>query len=424
VSLVDEALGLGGQYYRGRRDDRSAGSPAWFAKHSDGVIAFSATSVIDVGDNALVVWDEQAGKCRVISFDALVLCTGAYDRPLAMPGWTLPGVTTAGGALTFAKAYHTSIGKQLVVGGSGPFLLPTALALRQAGASVTVFEATPFSASVGGVSGLAADPAIVARALSYRFELALRGVRFVHGRMITEIRGDGRVQSVVHHRVDADWHPIPGSGGELAADAVALGFGFTPRIELAQLLRCDLSYDVFASAYQVRVDQEQRTSIPGVYAAGEMTGVAGAWVAHLEGRLASLAAAADAHVITRDAYAQRAAGLARRLRRARRTQSWLAYAFRPRAGLWQLMRPDDVVCRCERVTCAEVDAAVGTTLARPNAVKAVTRAGMGLCQGAICGPLLTERMRSQHGYEPPARTRDWSVRPPLRPVPIHVWPAP
>jgi NADPH-dependent 2,4-dienoyl-CoA reductase/sulfur reductase-like enzyme len=419
---VDEASRLGGQYYRGRHGDQSTGSPAWFTDRSRGVQVLSTTSVIDVQERELTGWDESAGCCRPIPFDLLIVCTGAYDRPVALPGWTLPGVTTAGGALTFAKAYHALTGQRLVVGGSGPFLLPVALALRQAGARVTVFEATSLQVSIGGARRLAGDPVTLARALSYRFGLAARGIRFVHGRMITAIRGEERVRSLIHHRVDTDWRPIPGSGHELAADGVALGFGFTPRVELAQLLGCELGYDPLTSTFHIRVDRDQRTSRPGVYAAGEATGITGAGVAHLEGRLAGLTAAADAQLLPGDECARQTRPLVRRLRHARRTQSWLAHAFRPRAGLWRLMQPEDVLCRCERVTCSDVEAAIHTTLPTPNSVKAVTRAGMGLCQGAICGPLLTEWIRSQHGYQPPATTRDWSVRAPLRPVPMHAWP--
>lgn len=421
VTLIDEDARLGGQFYGGRSEDHGPGSPAWFRQRDAGIQTQTETSVVDSSGHALVTWNVTSG-CREVLFDSLILASGAYDRAVALPGWTLPGVMTAGGALTFSKAHHVLIGRRVVVSGSGPFLLPVGLALARIGARVRILEATPFRESLGGLGQLVRDPETLRQAFTYRAELAARGARHLYGRMITAITGEDHATEVVHHAVDEDWNPVPGSERTEGVDAAAIGFGFTPRVDLAQLLGCQLDYDRTACTYQVHIDSAQRTSRAGIYAAGEATGVAGAQVAKLGGRLAALAAAADMNLVTPDEYKRLRSGTAGALAAARRTQRWLGRAFRPREGLWRLAGANEIVCRCEEVTLGQLEASLQANSGAPRAVKSVTRAGMGLCQGAICAPLITELLRSRFGYQPPDTGRDWSVRPPLRPIPVGDWP--
>ncbi|QFU89330.1 NAD(P)/FAD-dependent oxidoreductase [Amycolatopsis sp. YIM 10] len=314
--------------------------------------------------------------------DALVLATGAHDRVLPFPGWTLPGVFTAGAAQALAKGERLAVGENVVVSGTGPFLLPVAASLSQVDARVlAVFEANqprtvlrgwtrdagelvPHLKKAGELAGYAAGQ--LRQRVPYRM-----------GRAVVEARGDGRVEEVVVARLRADWSIIPGTGRTLAADAVCVGHGFTAQLELPVAAGCDLAGDA------VLVDAGQRTSRPGVFAAGEITGIAGAPSAVDSGTVAGwLAAGGDPARIT---------GALRRRDRGRAFGRRLARAH-PIGGGWTgWLRPDTVICRCEAVDHACLNRALAAPVtAGARSVKLATRAGLGPCQGRICGPAVAE----------------------------------
>jgi NADPH-dependent 2,4-dienoyl-CoA reductase/sulfur reductase-like enzyme len=223
------------------------------------------------------------------------------------------------------------------------------------------------------------------------------------------------------HRVDDDWNLVPGSEITLKVDAVCLGFGFVPQLELAQLLGCAIEYCEETSDFIVRTDAATRTSRPHVYAAGEVTGLGGVRVAVAEGRLAGLTAAHDAGLLSVKEYGAHLKKLSTRLTRTRRVADWMRRAYRPRAGLWSLAEPSTLLCRCEDVTLASAEAALACNTPTPYAVKTATRAGMGLCQGRICNSYLIQWLRARRDYQVPQDGWPWRIRPPIRPVPLGDW---
>lgn len=421
VTVVDEYDRLGGQYFRGRQESTAAGSPHRFSRESPGVQVFANTVVVDTpAKGVLSIW-KQGGGVQSLAYDALVVATGAYDRTVALPGWTLPGVFTAGGASTLAKAHGVTPGRRLLVAGSGPFLLAVADDLSARGCNVQVVEATPLRASVGGLPTIARDPAITRQTIGYLSRLGWRRVRRRYASMVTAIHGDDRVEAATIHRVDPDWRPIAGSETTVEVDAVCLGFGFVPQLELAQALKCTIGYWEASSDFYVKTDDAMRTSQANVYAAGEVTGIGGVPVAVAEGCLAGLTAAYDLGLVGKSGYDAEVRQLTRRRVRARRLGDWIRHAYRPRAGLWSLADAQTMLCRCENVTMQSAEAALAHNPATPYAVKTATRAGFGLCQGRICSPYLIEWLRARHGYRVPEEERPWRVRPPIRPVPAGAW---
>jgi len=423
VTLVDESSTLGGQYFRGRQDSDEEGSPRFFEhqRHGHDVQTLLDTVVFDApGDGVLSVSTEGQGV-RKLSYDALVLATGAYDRTIALPGWTLPGVLTAGGASTLARSYGVTPGPRVLVAGAGPFLLPVADELARKGCRVEVVEATTPSTMVSGIPFVATDLEILGQAIGYMVRLTARGVRRRYGSMITRIHGHDRVEAATIHQVDDEWRPIPGSAIIVKADAVCLGFGFVPHLDLAQLLGCRISYSGEAAAFFVKTDHGMRTSLPHIYAAGELTGIGGYRVAVAEGRLAGLSAARDAGIVSQQAYSDRVKRLNKRLAYVRRMADWIRGAYRPRVGLWTLAEPSTVICRCEDVTLGSIQEELVTNAASPHAVKTATRSGMGLCQGRMCSTYIMEWLQAQHSYQIPRDNWPWRVRPPLRPVRLDDW---
>ncbi|ANN17449.1 FAD/NAD(P)-binding oxidoreductase [Amycolatopsis orientalis] len=312
--------------------------------------------------------------------DALILATGAHDRTLPFPGWELPGVYTAGAAQALAKGERVAIGKRVLVAGAGPFLLPVAESLLGVGAEVVaVLEANPFPTVRKGWSArpwrLAAHPGKAGELARYAVTLARHRVPYRLGRVVIEARGAGKVREVVTAGVRADWSLVPGTERVYEVDAVCVGHGFVPRPELAVAAGCVLDGGF------VRVDGEQRTTVDGVFAAGEITGIGGAGTAAAEGAVAGCAAAGGrpsrALLRTRD----RALAFAERLA--------AAHPIGPDWPGW--LRADTIVCRCEETTYGELTrAARDPACPGPHALKLGTRAGLGPCQGRMCGVSVAE----------------------------------
>lgn len=338
---------------------------------------------------------------------ALVVATGAHDLTLPFPGWDLPGVVTGGAAQAFAKSERLAVGERVVVAGAGPFLLPVASSLLATGARVLeVAEAAgpaqlargwgahPQRLLAGGGTGLGSGlsgAGVLAgktRELAgYVAALAAARVPYRTATGVVAARGDGRVEEVVLARLDATWAPVPGTERVLAADALAASHGFTPRLEVALAAGCAVA-DTGAGAGFVAVDAHGATSAPGVWAAGEVTGIGGADAALVEGELAGLAAACQVVGTTSGAEVE---GLVRRRRVLRAFADRLAAAHAPRPGWLAQVTEETVVCRCEEVTAgrlrsvAQATASATDTPAGSRSLRLTTRAGLGPCQGRICG---------------------------------------
>jgi len=431
VGLVDERPTLGGQIYKqpglgfvvkdharlGR--DHLRGRELIDGAAASGAELLTSTSAVAVRDDEVVVVTE-GEHARTVSAKRLVVAPGAHDRPVVFPGWTLPGVLTAGAAQTIVKTQRVLPGERLVFAGSGPLALAFPAQLHHYGANVLVaLEAGPgpgvrdvlrLGASARGNAGLLRD------AISYRSQLMRARVPLRYGRIVVRAEGDGKVEQVVHAAVDRDWRPIPGSEEELEADTLCVGYGFVPSVELLRLAGCELRYEEDLGGPVVVVDEWLRTTAPGVSAAGDGAGVAGALVAADEGRLAALGAALDLGALTAAAADRQASPVRARLRRKAAFRRALRPLHAVGAGVYELATDDTVVCRCEEVTRGAIDAAAADTTDL-NVVKGLTRAGMGLCQGKTCQRQVAATIAARHGI-PIASVPMATPRFPLRPVPM------
>jgi thioredoxin reductase/bacterioferritin-associated ferredoxin len=324
---------------------------------------------------------------------AIVLATGAYDRPLAFPGWTLPGVLTAGGAQALAKGQGVLPGRRVLLAGAGPFLLPVATELAARGAEiVAVVEATRRRDWLAAAPRMAAYPGRLVDYAAYRRRVR----RVVWGHVIVRADGDERVRTATIAAAGAGWAPRPQTERTFEVDAVCTAYGFLPAVELARALGCELLGRAVAH------DADMRTTVPGVFVAGEAAGVGGADLARVEGELAGLAAAGHAG----------GDGMRRLRRRRARLAGFaelLADLFDPRPGVLALAAADTPLCRCEDVTAGAIDAAVAHGATTLSALKIVTRCGQGPCQGRICESLVAERARTAERFSP---------RAPLRPIAV------
>lgn len=332
---------------------------------------------------------------------AVLLATGAYERQLPFPGWTLPGVVGAGGAQAMLKGGLVLPGSRVVVAGSGPLLLAVAGSLASAGARVpAVVEAAAYTGYVHHVPALLRNPGKLAEGATYGGALLRHGVRLLTRHAVTEAHGTDRVEAVTVARLDRDWRPVPGTGRRIPCDAVAVGHGLVPQLELATGLGCATLPSPDATV-ALELDAEQRTSVSGIWSAGETGGIGGAQLALVEGEIA-------AHSVAGRPVPAR---LVRTRTRLRAFAAAMAGAHRPGPGWTGWLREDTDVCRCEEVPAGRIREAVEDLGARDaRTVKLLTRAGMGWCQGRMCGPAVA----ALAGTDPAPDRRPLSCPVPLR----------
>jgi hypothetical protein len=341
---------------------------------------------------------------------------------VAFPGWTLPGVITAGGAQTLVKTQRVLPGRRIVFAGAGPVALAFPAQLHGYGANVVlVCDAGP---PPGGrdvmemARAFRGNAELLADAVRYRLSLARARVPVRYRRLVVRAEGSERVEAVVHAAVDADWRVVPGSEERVPADTLCLGYGFVPSVELIRLAGCEMIDDDDLGGPVVVVDDWMRTSVPGVLAAGDGTGVEGALVAADEGRLAGLGAALELGRVDLARANAEAAPIRRRLDGKRAFRRALARMHRVGPGIYELADASTVVCRCEEVSRARLEEAIEVS-ADVGVVKGLTRAGMGLCQGRNCQRQIAALIAAHHGRgvgEVAAAT----PRAPVRPVALGV----
>ncbi|WP_306329201.1 NAD(P)/FAD-dependent oxidoreductase, partial [Streptomyces venezuelae] len=315
VALLDSSAQPGGQFYRHPASALGAIRPEalhhdWAAftdlrrrltasdvRHLTGHHVWSVTKESDdtwsvhalTGADGL---DEAPVRVRA---RALLLATGAYERQLPFPGWILPGVVGAGGAQAMLKSGLVLPGRRVVVAGSGPLLLAVAASLAAAGARVPmVVEAAGYLRYARAPRALAGNPRKAVEALVHGAALARHRVPLRFRGAVTEVHGTDRVEAVTISRLDRDWRPVPGSGRRIDCDALAVGHGLVPQIELATTVGC-ATRTLPDGTLGLALGDFQESSVPGLWAAGETGGVGGAELARTEGELAGRAIAAPRH---------------------------------------------------------------------------------------------------------------------------------
>ncbi|MBO4210451.1 FAD-dependent oxidoreductase, partial [Micromonospora echinofusca] len=384
VALLDAAPRPGGQYWRHRSgvDGTDHGDWSTFVDLRD-----ELTGVDHRPDAA--VWFVEPGfvvhtRAGTVAGHRLVVATGAYDRVVPFPGWDLPGVVTAGGAQALLKGQGVTFAQRVVVAGTGPFLLPVATGLARAGSTVVgVYEAGDPLRYARHLPRVAATAGKLAEAARYGATMLGQRLPYHRRRTVVAAHGTDRLTGVTVAAL-RDGHLVPGTESEVACDGLAVGFGFTPQVELAVALGCATHLDADGSLV-VTVDAAQATTVPGVYAAGEVTGVGGADLALVEGRLAGAAAAVSLGRPLPLPDREHGRLLARR-RRLRRFAEVL-HAVHPVPAGWSDRCADGtLLCRCEEVTVGAVRRAVrDLDVVDGRGAKLMTRTGMGWCQGRMCG---------------------------------------
>ncbi|MDR6580491.1 FAD/NAD(P)-binding oxidoreductase [Pseudomonas extremaustralis] len=415
--LIDESLRGGGQIYRRQ--------PAGFQRSAKQVYGFDArkadavhrtmdelAGLIDYRPETLV-WNAEdgrldtlkSGRAESLEYSRIIVATGATDRILPVSGWTLPGVYSLGAAQIALKYQGCAIGERVAFCGSGPLLYLVAYQYAKAGAKVVaVLDSAPFRAQCRALPALLGQPATLAKGLYYRAWLSAHGVPVHQGVTLQQIEGEQRVSGIRWDRQD------------LACDAVAFAHALRSETQLADLLGCEFEWNALNRAWLPRRDNAGRSSLAGVYLAGDGAGIMGADAAQMAGERAALAVLEDAGVAIDH---RRPAVLEQQLAGIQRFRQGLETAF-PFPEDWAAQAPDElIVCRCEEVSVGDVRAVVDEGHWEINRVKAHCRVGMGRCQGRMCGLAAAEIVaeRSGRGIEHVGRLRGQA---PIKPLPFGV----
>lgn len=352
----------------------------------------------------------------------VILANGAYDNPIAFPGWTVPGVITTGAALTLLKNQRVAPFQRVLVTGSGPLLLSVAAHLIQAGVEVaSVCEANRLRLkSIGHVPTLMKEWQRLKEGTEYLGSLFRDRVAYKMGWTIVEAHGKEQVEEAVIAKIDDKGLPIPGTKQTLTVDTVVCGYGLTPNTSLARMIGCQMEFRPEKGGWIPQRDETLQTSVAGIYIAGDCAGIAGAENARLEGCLAGYAVAYHSGNINKGKWDEIIKQIKPNLDQQRRFGLALGELFPSIPSLISLAQDNTILCRCEEVTLAEVKAAVEAGARTIGEVKMITRSGMGNCQGKMCerliaGAILQELAREQVSAE---LVGMYSIRAPIHPLPI------
>ncbi|MGE0422936.1 MAG: NAD(P)/FAD-dependent oxidoreductase [Reyranellaceae bacterium] len=421
--VLDEQPSPGGQIYRAitetpvRRgtifgDDYWRGLDLVRAFDGSGATYRPGSSVFSVDaraqDGRREIGVSREGTAELLHARHVIVATGAQERPMPIPGWTLPGVLTAGAAQILLKGAGLAPSGRTVLAGSGPLLwLLAAQMLRAGGSLAAILDTTPrMTFGLDMLSFLGSPYLSKGRALMRETRRHVAPLE-----RVTDLRaeGDSRLRRV-------SFTDRSGAAGRIDCDTLLLHQGVVPNVNLAMSIGCTHRWSDAQLCFVPALDAWGHSDVPGVSIAGDGAGIAGAEAAAERGRLAALDAACRLGRID-EATRDREANSPRRvLARYSRGRAFLERVFRP-IDAHRIPSGDTLVCRCEEVSAAQVVEAVGIGGTGPNQLKAYLRCGMGPCQGRLCGLTVTELIAKARG-KTPAEIGHYRLRPPVKPISV------
>lgn len=427
VTVIDENQYPGGQYYRQAPPEIKLPENCLHAE-AESVYALLNHPKIQVLTNR-VVWGVFEDRILAISdhqetiqlpVNRVVLATGAYERPLAFPGWTLPGIMGAGAALRMVKSQGLLPGKRVLLAGLGALQLPLASLLLELGVDVVgIAEASDPLAQVTHFPPILRHPDRVKEAISYFWTIRKHRVKLFYRHAIIRAQGSEQVETATIAAIDREGHPIAGTEKTFDVDCVCLGYGFLPLFQLPVAFGCRLEFNEDLQWYVPYHTETMETNIPGVFVAGDVTDMGGAVVAAAEGRVAGITASYQLGAIDESTYQHELQPALTKLRRLNRLARSLQKIYAFPKGLAFLADEETILCRCEEITLGKLKEVLREGVENLSQVKRLSRAGMGYCQGRNCSVLVAPYLH-QKSQQPLSEIGPFTVRPPLHPVPLEI----
>jgi thioredoxin reductase/bacterioferritin-associated ferredoxin len=356
---------------------------------------------------------------KEIRASKIILAPGAIERSYPFPGWTLPGVLTAGGALSLLKNQKILPGQRVLISGTGPLQL--ALAAQLASYDVDVEGVLELESrgslldSWRSMISAASQYERIWEGLNYLLKLRSRKVPYLFGWSVIRALGEKEVGGAVIAQVGNTGKPMPGSEKTIEVDCICLGYGLLPDTQFTRLLECaHILHPQLHVLVPVR-DEWLQTSLAGVFAVGDAADINGKVAATLEGRLAAIGVALQSGQIDEAQACQLSKSFLPKLSIERRFAQQLLRVFNLPPDPCVLADPETVICRCECITYQQIQEAIRDGATSVQAVKYHSRAGMGWCRGITCAPLISQIISQQGGIDLEYASRA-STRPPIFPV--------
>ena len=428
VVIIDENSSAGGQIYRAPPNEfqpqnsfksdefREGEKQRNILENSDLTALFkhrvwSVTSdlvVSTVGPNGLSSWHARS----------LIIANGALERIIPFPGWTIPGVIGLAASTILLKSQYVLPGQSTVVAGCGPLLIAVANGIIKSGGKVSaIIDLNSKSDWIKAFPRLLSRPDQLFKGMSWFANIMKAGIKLYGGHAVTNTK---QVDNVLRISIA----PINSAGSILDSknqkivegDCLAIGHGLFPSTEITRLLKAKHIYDPLKGGWVPLIDDDFRSSIPGVYIAGDATGISGAFSAVQKGRIAGMAAVRDLNVMSSQKYKAKIKSELIILKKNENFGKAAVRLMKFRPELIQTITSETIVCRCEDVFRSEIDEAIESGARDLNQLKAWTRCGMGPCQGRTCSEAIEAILASKVGSRELAG--QWTGRTPLRPVPI------
>lgn len=429
VVLVDERQQPGGQYFKHPPAPFRFDTAKLDQQFRDGIELARAAddSGIDYRRGATVVGAFAGRRVAVagddgttmISARRIIVATGAYERPLPLPGWTLPGVMTTGAAQTLLRGYEVLAGRRVLVAGNGPLNLQVADELSRAGAEVVAvaeLAAAPTSRPLAAAQLVLRGPRLALAGLRHLAALRHRSVPLRYSQALIKVSGADKVEQATIAAVDHAGKVVAGSETRFDVDAVCVNYGFLPQSELARALGCTYRQDPVDGELRSERGVDGRSNVPEVFVVGDAGGLGGAHLALAQGRLAGLRVASDLDAPQQPDESE-CRRIASEIRRHRRFQDSLWGLFAAPRLTTGLATDATLVCRCESLDLGSLKRAAAATAGTDSmaAVKKLTRVGMGRCQGRYCSASLSAIIGPRQG-DPDGGF--FAPRPPLKPLSV------
>ena len=430
VTLLDENIHIGGQLLRKipqRLGDPKVYHPDYVKKlgfrfiealKANRITVLNRARVLGIYPGREVLVEENEKKVCTLTAERILLATGAREKFLPFRGWTQPGVLSSGAVQVLIKSSGVLPSRDLVIGGAGVFLYSVAYEALKAGAHVqAVLEQTGMFDKIPLAWQLLHQLPKLAEGGRFISKLVFSGVPMRFKTRIIEARGSGSVEQVVTAPVDGSGQALSGREKIYHTPLLAVGYGFSANIELGQMAGCHSEFACARGGWVLKTNDNLETSLPGIYAAGEVTGIAGGLKSICEGEIAALAILRDLGRASGPQSEKRMAKLlGERVHHLQFGKYFNSLYAIPNAAYLDI--PDDtLVCRCEDVTMGDVKRAVKNGYDTPATLKIALRSAMGDCQGRTCGPIIYDVLAALTGREQ-ASIEPLVVRPPVKPVRI------
>ncbi len=425
--LIDENGRLGGQLWR--KSTGPAGKTQLFSPsnckinllvtpgYRNGNLCIQTpASVLAIFPEKQILISTKDEGVKEITAKYIIFATGAREKVRPFKGWTLPEVMTVGAVQILLKNYNVLAASKMLINGTGPLIyLLSGNVLSRNGKISALLDRSSFMTTLGVMRVMRGQLSKLGQGLS-SFSYMLKGNVFpkYHTQIISAENKGGLIE-VTTQKISLDGTMTGDFNQRYKTKLIAVTNGFVGNIELAQIAGCLLDYSLDKGGWFITVDSSMETSVNGMFAAGEITGIAGGSKAMVEGELAALSILYQSGKINGNDFDYKRGLLSVKRKRYQRFGAYLNHQWAIPRKEWDTIDDDTIICRCEDITLGKLRRWIKNGFTSPNVLKKATRCGMGNCQGRTCGPLIYDIIAA---YAPTTKAEPFSVRAPVKPVPL------